>query len=227
MAKDVHDRICWRTGCRVRAVHQISSGAFYCDEHVPYDWSDERIVFLRTLHSEGLSGSQIAKRFGVTRNAIIGKLSRLGLTGKGSGRGNSPRNAQSHLNAPGRRLNVVTHARPAAPSKPKIAAGRADGSALALVMHGPGSRFPQSGAAPIRTKGPVAGSLNLPMSHRDFGGCRYPTSGEEVSEHLFCCLPTDDGVPYCPAHAKICFAPVPTRGPKSASELARSLRRYL
>jgi len=44
-------------------------------------WTDELITMLRRLHSEGLSGSQIASMIpGATRNAIIGKIHRLGLT---------------------------------------------------------------------------------------------------------------------------------------------------
>jgi GcrA cell cycle regulator len=48
-------------------------------------WTDERITLLRTLWTEGLSASQIAERLGgVTRNAVIGKAHRLGLSGRPS-----------------------------------------------------------------------------------------------------------------------------------------------
>ena len=43
-------------------------------------WTNERVEELKNLWSEGLSASQIAKRLGdVTRNAVIGKVHRLGL----------------------------------------------------------------------------------------------------------------------------------------------------
>ena len=43
-------------------------------------WTDERVEQLKKLWSEGLSASQIANRLGdVTRNAVIGKVHRLGL----------------------------------------------------------------------------------------------------------------------------------------------------
>jgi GcrA cell cycle regulator len=47
-------------------------------------WTDERIELLRKLWSEGLSASQIATRIGggITRNAVIGKVHRLGLEGR-------------------------------------------------------------------------------------------------------------------------------------------------
>src|ERR1700730_13899541 len=42
-------------------------------------WTPERIEQLRNYASSGLSSSQIAAEIGVTRNAVIGKLNRLGL----------------------------------------------------------------------------------------------------------------------------------------------------
>src|ERR1700760_961415 len=45
-------------------------------------WTDERVELLKKLWQEGLSASQIAKQLGgVTRNAVIGKVHRLGLSG--------------------------------------------------------------------------------------------------------------------------------------------------
>ena len=46
-------------------------------------WTDERVETLKKLWTEGLSASQIAKQLGgVTRNAVIGKVHRLGLAGR-------------------------------------------------------------------------------------------------------------------------------------------------
>ena len=48
-------------------------------------WTDERVELLKKLWTEGLSASQIARQLGdVTRNAVIGKVHRLGLSGRGS-----------------------------------------------------------------------------------------------------------------------------------------------
>lgn len=47
------------------------------------NWSDDRVEQLKTLWIEGLSASQIARTMGgVTRNAVIGKVHRLGLAGR-------------------------------------------------------------------------------------------------------------------------------------------------
>lgn len=49
------------------------------------DWTETRVERLRSLWSEGLSASQIADHLGgVTRNAVIGKAHRLGLSSRPS-----------------------------------------------------------------------------------------------------------------------------------------------
>ena len=49
------------------------------------NWSEDRVEQLKTLWTEGLSASQIARALGgVTRNAVIGKVHRLGLAGRAS-----------------------------------------------------------------------------------------------------------------------------------------------
>ena len=46
-------------------------------------WTDERVEMLKQLWTDGLSASQIARKMGgVTRNAVIGKVHRLGLSGR-------------------------------------------------------------------------------------------------------------------------------------------------
>ena len=46
-------------------------------------WNDERNDVLKALWKDGLSASQIAGKLGgVSRNAVIGKIHRLGLEGR-------------------------------------------------------------------------------------------------------------------------------------------------
>lgn len=47
------------------------------------DWTDERIATLRKMWLEGMSASQVARHLGgVSRNAVIGKVHRMGLAGR-------------------------------------------------------------------------------------------------------------------------------------------------
>ena len=49
-------------------------------------WTDERVETLKKMWAEGQSASQIAKELGgVTRNAVIGKVHRLGLSNRAGG----------------------------------------------------------------------------------------------------------------------------------------------
>ncbi len=51
-------------------------------------WTDERVETLKKMWSDGQSASQIAKELGgVTRNAVIGKVHRLGLSNRVGGPG--------------------------------------------------------------------------------------------------------------------------------------------
>src|SRR5476649_1611887 len=62
-------------------------------------WTDERVALLTKLWADGLSASQIAAELGgITRNAVIGKVHRLGLSGRAKSTSNGapcPRKARS------------------------------------------------------------------------------------------------------------------------------------
>ncbi|MFB1026330.1 MAG: GcrA family cell cycle regulator, partial [Octadecabacter sp.] len=71
-------------------------------------WTDDRVDVLKKMWGEGQSASQIAKELGgVTRNAVIGKVHRLGLSNRaGSGGASKPTTPKAD-------------AKPKAPAKPK------------------------------------------------------------------------------------------------------------
>ena len=72
-------------------------------------WTDERVETLKKLWSEGLSASQIAAELGgVTRNAVIGKVHRLGL----SGRSKSPSSAAPRPRKPRAHGQMLRVSRP-------------------------------------------------------------------------------------------------------------------
>ena len=72
-------------------------------------WTDERVELLKKLWGDGLSASQIAGELGgITRNAVIGKVHRLGLSGRAKAPSSSmprprkPRPATQMFRAPQR-----------------------------------------------------------------------------------------------------------------------------
>ena len=83
------------------------------------NWTDERVDALTKLWKDGLSASQIARSLGgVTRNAVIGKVHRMGLSGRaaphvpGAGRADQRRERRGRI--PPRKARRPPH--PAAPS---------------------------------------------------------------------------------------------------------------
>jgi GcrA cell cycle regulator len=64
-------------------------------------WTDERVELLKSRFAAGLSCREIANDIGVSRNAVIGKLSRLSLTREKSGEARrSARNDDAKANRP-------------------------------------------------------------------------------------------------------------------------------
>ena len=66
-------------------------------------WTTERVALLRSCVNSGLSCAQIANEIGVSRNAVIGKINRLGLS-----RGRSAAASGPRVGAPRRRPQVLT-----------------------------------------------------------------------------------------------------------------------
>ena len=69
-------------------------------------WTEDRVGALKKLWLEGQSASQIAKQLGggVTRNAVIGKVHRLGLSGRAAP--SQPARATFRPSRPRRRRNA-------------------------------------------------------------------------------------------------------------------------
>ena len=61
-------------------------------------WTEERLELLKTHFAAGLTCREIAGDIGVSRNAVIGKLSRLNLTREKTG--DAPRPARKDRDAP-------------------------------------------------------------------------------------------------------------------------------
>ncbi len=57
-------------------------------------WSEEKVLILKNLWGSGISAREIAEKLGIgfTRNSVIGKASRLGLSAKIKVRSSSTNN---------------------------------------------------------------------------------------------------------------------------------------
>lgn len=98
-------------------------------------WTDERVVTLKRLWLEGLSASQIQRQLGgVTRNAVIGKVHRLGL----SGRATPSKPRQEAYKAPRPAVRRVAPPKPATVTvlvpRPRVYRVEEPGSATVLTL---------------------------------------------------------------------------------------------
>ncbi|WP_421737345.1 GcrA family cell cycle regulator [Caulobacter sp.] len=177
-------------------------------------WTDERVTTLKKLWLDGLSASQIAKQLGgVTRNAVIGKVHRLGL----SGRAAPSQPARPAFKAP-RPARPAAQTMPSAPRRvvaPEQSAP-APMTASAVTNASPPSlqayRDEQPGSATVLTLG----------AHM----CKWPIGDPSSDGFTFCGRRSSEG-PYCGEHARVAYQPQQSKKKAGPTELARSLRRYI
>lgn len=167
-------------------------------------WTDERTEIAVNLWKEGVSATEIAKTLsGTTRNAVIGKMHRLGLM--------SGRDAV--------RQKASKPSKMAAVKKPII-------QKPVLKIAGRGTVFEQPEPRQSRVKIPnreEKSGLRTIMTV-GFGECRWPIGDVRDDDFSLCGLSAEGS--YCEKHRKI--AHDETVGKKrSANELMRGLRRYV
>ena len=185
-------------------------------------WTDERVELLIKLWSEGQSASQIAKELGgVTRNAVIGKVHRLGLSNR-SASGAAPAKP-----APREKPAAKGEARPKpAPAETQAAPESAPEAEPAQKPATPARRTiipagqplpPQPSAneispealANVREVEKKAKKISLmELTERT---CKWPIGDPATDEFWFCGLAVQPGKPYCEAHVSVAFQPMSSR----------------
>lgn len=153
-------------------------------------WSDDRVERLKTLWASGLSCSQIAAELGnVTRNAVIGKVHRLGLPGRADDRRAKAIEAKRapRLGSPTPRRTKVLRAVLTAPDLGTQAEEPADDPAA-----GHSTAFDASIPTERRK-----GLLDL----RD-GDCKWPIGDPTTPDFFFCGDPAVSEQPYCGRHCR-------------------------
>jgi GcrA cell cycle regulator len=152
------------------------------------EWSGERIEQLRALWQDGLSASQIAEQLGgVTRNAVIGKAHRLGLTGRPSPIKNRP--------------SGIVRPRPQRPPRVEAPAP----SRMVAVAPAPQPALaPPVAAQPIAAAEDGPGASILTLTDRI---CKWPIGDPRDANFHFCGRASADNLPYCADHARRAYQP--------------------
>ncbi|WP_084418135.1 GcrA family cell cycle regulator [Henriciella litoralis] len=163
-------------------------------------WTEDRVEVLKKLWAEGHSASQIAKQLGgVTRNAVIGKVHRLGLSGRAT---------------PSRPVKRPPRlARP----KPKVGTEGVVQQPVASVDETRIRKSDQQAISSALQPAPVAdGEAATILTLRD-SMCKWPIGDPADPQFAFCGRKSDCG-PYCSEHAKVAFQPQRKRERKRTEE---------
>ena len=193
-------------------------------------WTDERVETLKRMWAEGQSATQIAKELGgVTRNAVIGKVHRLGLSnrvagGKDEDEDSPAAAAPAAATArPEPRPEPAARAEPApsrATDRPAPAAAPSNVTPLpirkAIVPAGQplppqpsANEISPEALASVREVEKRARRLTLmELTERT---CKWPIGDPATDDFWFCGLPSLPGKPYCEAHVGVAFQPMSAR----------------
>ena len=157
-------------------------------------WTEERVTELKKLWAEGHSASQIANQLGgVTRNAVIGKVHRLGLSGRAT---------------PSRPVKRPPRLTRATPQAPRVNTGVVAKAATPTAPAAP--RAPSQPAASLKPMRLPNGDFVTVMNVKDTM-CKWPIGDPTDPNFSFCGRSSSDGSPYCADHAKLAFQPVRKR----------------
>lgn len=183
-------------------------------------WTDDRVETLKTMWGEGKSASQIAKELGgVTRNAVIGKVHRLGLSNRAT-----PAKTTKEKPAPKEAAKPKV-----APKheKEKSAAAKILESPVSLPIRRPiitagqplppqpsNSEISQEALATVAEVEKKAKKLNLMQLTEKT--CKWPIGDPATDEFWFCGLNVQTGKPYCEAHNAVAFQPMSARRDRRA-----------
>jgi GcrA cell cycle regulator len=160
-------------------------------------WTDERVELLRKLWQDGLSASQIAGELGagITRNAVIGKVHRLGMSGR--------------VKPPS-----ATTARPRPAAKPARPTGTATMRPLMTRGNTALAVAPLTAEMPrLRAQEDVVVPISECVTITDLREhmCRWPLGDPTSAEFRFCGARSGDTGPYCPGHARMAYQPMQDR----------------
>jgi len=158
-------------------------------------WTDERVELLKKLWADGLSASQIAAELGgITRNAVIGKVHRLGL----SGRAKSPSSSAPRPRKPRSPSHMMRVSRPSIRGN----------TALAHAY----DYEPEPEPEPIENIIPIGQRRTL--LELTEATCRWPIGDPGSPDFFFCGGNVTTGLPYCAYHSRVAYQPPNARRDK-------------
>ena len=190
-------------------------------------WSDERVAILKKMWLEGSSASEIAKELGnITRNAVIGKVHRLGMSNRDT---SNSKSGSSTSNA----KKSVRRGRPPKVNKEEKKRGRprklkdpGDFSGTLDVTEKPATSSTKemhldenkTKVASDLSEETLQNILKVEMKSKKISlmelterTCKWPIGDPATDTFWFCGHESEPGKPYCKTHISIAFQPITQR----------------
>ncbi len=181
-------------------------------------WNDERVELLKKMWSEGQSASQIAKELGnVTRNAVIGKVHRLGLSNRVGAPPAKPaekveaKPVPKPVEPPAPEPRVERPVAPPPAQPPAVAQQRPRivPAGQPLPPQPSANEISPEALASVREIEKKARRITLmELTERT---CKWPIGDPATDDFWFCGLAVQPGKPYCEAHVGVAFQPMSSR----------------
>jgi GcrA cell cycle regulator len=181
-------------------------------------WTDDRVEILKKMWGEGQSASQLAKELGgVTRNAVIGKVHRLGLSNRAGSGGNAKPEAKAKPAAKAEakpkaatKTEAATAAEPEPEYKPVIPIRKQIIPAGQPLPPQPSANevSPEALAKVSEIEKKAKRLTLMELTERT---CKWPVGAPATDDFWFCGLPVKTGKPYCEAHVGVAFQPMSAR----------------
>jgi GcrA cell cycle regulator len=143
-------------------------------------WTDERVELLKSHFAAGLTCREIAGEIGVSRNAVIGKLSRLNLMRENDRKARRP-------------------ARDDAAKGPRPKSGPRLQYQLLKAMYGE--------PPPASDDEPIYNAHCCSLLELSEQRCRWPLSTPGAEDFRFCGNTPVEGLPYCAGHSRLAYRP--------------------
>ena len=166
------------------------------------------------MWAEGNSASQIAKELGgVTRNAVIGKVHRLGLSNRAT-TSTSKKSDSNAKSAPKNSAKAKQKTRKIEVSEPKSD----NVTSLRRQIIPAGQQLPPQPSANEISPEALARVSEIEKKAKKISlleltekTCKWPVGDPATEEFWFCGLATQSGKPYCEAHVGVAFQPMNSR----------------
>lgn len=143
-------------------------------------WTPERVELLKNRFEAGLSCREIASTIGVSRNAVIGKLSRLNLKREDSGIARQPAAKR---------------------------AGKRSRSRSVPRLQYQMLRSLYAELQPAVDEEPIHNEHRCSLLELSEQRCRWPINTPGAADFCFCGNTPVEGLPYCAGHTRLAYRP--------------------